>query len=170
MRRPSARVSQQSFDEAALRRMSLQESKASEDIRNANADEQVISNCYSKRICMDAWLSQLETQCQVLNNPIRPHNPFLNPQHFLAGRSVIWTNNLKNLKRSIDPYLNVFFIFEIFNFSLKDLCLEVGNRPTRTSGTSWPNSTSRLTSRSVFKFFYYVMLKAGHIIKVLIFY
>jgi hypothetical protein len=41
MRRPSARVSQQSFDEAALRRMSLQESKASEDIRNANADEQV---------------------------------------------------------------------------------------------------------------------------------
>jgi hypothetical protein len=43
MRRPSARVSQQSFDEAALRRMSLQESKASEDIRNANADEQVES-------------------------------------------------------------------------------------------------------------------------------
>ncbi len=43
MRRPSARVSQQSFDEAALRRMSLQESKASEDIRNANADEQVRS-------------------------------------------------------------------------------------------------------------------------------
>ena len=39
MRRSSARVSQQSFDESALRRMSLQDSKNVEDVRNANSDE-----------------------------------------------------------------------------------------------------------------------------------
>ena len=39
MRRSSARVSQQSFDESALRRMSLQDSKVVDDVRNANSEE-----------------------------------------------------------------------------------------------------------------------------------
>ena len=39
MRRSSARVSQQSFDESALRRMSLQDTKVVDDVRNANSEE-----------------------------------------------------------------------------------------------------------------------------------
>jgi hypothetical protein len=39
MRRTSGRVSQQSFDESALRRISLQDSKVVEDVRNANSEE-----------------------------------------------------------------------------------------------------------------------------------
>ena len=49
MRRSSARVSQQSFDESALRRMSLQDSKVVDDVRNANSEEMTERSLASSR-------------------------------------------------------------------------------------------------------------------------
>ena len=104
------------------------------------------SNCISEFIWMVAWLSQFKRQGQVSHFTILSDlsvHP-LSPQHFLEG-----DEQPKQLIPLLIYFLN-FWNFENFDFSLKDLCPEVGNRPTRTSGTSWPNSTSRLTNRSVF--------------------